>query len=145
MPADYCRRTKAQFDVLEQEARTQRNKFNAVVAGVKPVLDCIDLEVAPQPDGRPPCSDTIIQRCKVAWESFKSFNRNAVVTAITHALAVVRSHYQSVDLQVIGVGFAEGMGEAETQQLEDEVEDAAKKLANDIDLFGETDGDGEAR
>jgi len=37
------------------------------------------------------------------------------------------------------------MGEAETQQLEDEVEDAAKALAGDIDLFGEADGDGEAR
>ena len=81
----------------------------------------------------------------MAWESFKSFNRDIVVTTITHALAVVWSHYQSVDLQAIGAGFTEGMGEAETQQLEDEVEDAAKKLAGDIDLFGETDGDGEAR
>ena len=88
---------------------------------------------------------TIIQRCKVAWENFKSFNHDAIVTTITHALTVVRSHYQSVDLQAIGARFAEGMGEAETQQLEDEVEDAAKKLAGDIDLFGETDGDGEAR
>ena len=79
------------------------------------------------------------------WESFKSFNRDAVVYAITHALAVVRSHYQSIDLQAIGVGFAEGMGEAEIQQLEDEVEDTVKKLASDIDLFGETDGDGGAR
>ena len=33
----------------------------------------------------------------------------------------------------------------EHQQLEDEVEDVAKKLAGDIDLFGEMDGDGEAR
>ena len=48
------------------------------------------------------------------WESFKSFNRDAVVTTITHALAVVWSHYQSVDLQAIGVRFAEGMGEVET-------------------------------
>ena len=46
--------------MLEQEARTQRNKFNAGVAGVKPVLDCVDLEVAPHPDGRPQRSDTII-------------------------------------------------------------------------------------
>ena len=37
------------------------------------------------------------------------------------------------------------MGEAEHQQLEDEVKDAAKKMAGDIDLFGETGGDGEAR
>ena len=105
MLADYRRRVKAEFDELEQDARTQRDKFDAIVAGVKPVLDCVDLEVALQPDGRPPRPDTIIERCKTTWESF---NRNAVVTDITHALAVVRSHYQSVDLQAIGVGFAEG-------------------------------------
>ena len=64
---------------------------------------------------------------------------------ITHALAVVQSHYPSVDLQAIGGGFAEGLSEAETQQLEDEVEDAERKLAGDIDMFGETSGDGEAR
>ena len=81
-----------------QEARTQRDKFDAVVAGVKPVLDCVDLEVAPQPNGRPPHPDSVIERCKMAWESFKSFNRDTVVTAITHALAVVWSHYQSIDL-----------------------------------------------
>ena len=128
--------------MLVQEARTQRDKFDAVVAAVKQVLDCVDLEAAPQPDGRLSRSDTIIQRCKAVWESF---NHDVVVTAITHALVVVRSHYQSVDLQAIGAGFAEGMGEAETQQLEDEVEDATKKLADDIDMFGETDGDGGAR
>ena len=89
--------------------------------------------------------NTIIQRCKAAWENFKSFNRDAIATAATHALVVVRSHYPTIDLQAIGAGFTEGMGEAEHQQLEDEVEDAAKKLAGDIDLFGETDGDGEAR
>ena len=33
----------------------------------------------------------------------------------------------------------------EHQQLEDEVEDVAKKLAGDVGLFGEMDGDGEAR
>ena len=58
---------------------------------------------------------------------------------------VVWSPYPSVDLEAIGGGFTEGLSEAETQQLEDEVEDAAKKLADDIDLFGETSGDGEAR
>jgi len=87
--ADYRWRTKAQFDVLEQEARTQRSKLDAIVAGVKPVLDCVDLEVAPQLNGRPPCLDTIIDRCKVVWENFKSFNRDAAITAVTHALAVV--------------------------------------------------------
>ena len=131
--------------MLVQEARTQRDKFDIVVTGVKSVLNCVDLEAAPQPDGRPPRSDTIIQRCKAAWESFKGFNRDAVVTATTHVLAVVRSHYPATNLQAIGGGFAEGLSEAETQQLEDEVEDAVKKLVGDIDLFGEMDGNGGAQ
>jgi len=125
MHADYHRRVKAQFDVLEQDARTQRNKFDGVVIGIKPVLDCIEPETAPQPDGRPPCLDIIIERCKMTWESFKSFNRSAVVSAATHALAVVRSHYPATDIEAIGGGYAEGLSEAETQRLEDEVEDAA--------------------
>ena len=145
MLADYRQRVKAQFDVLVQEARTQREKFDAVIAEVKPVLDCVDLEVAPQPDGRPPCPDIVIKRCKMAWESFKSFNRDTVVSASTHTLAVVRSPYLATDLQVIGAEFAEGLGEAKTQQLEDEVEDVVKKLDGDIDLFGETSDDGKAR
>ena len=109
------------------------------------MLDCVDLEVALQPDGRPLRSDTIIERCKAVWENFKILNHNAIVTAVTHALVVVRSHYPTIDLQAIGARFARGMGAMEHQQLEDEVEDAAKKLAGDIDLFGEMDGDGEAR
>ena len=84
--------------MLEQDAWTQRDKFSAIVVGVKPVLNCVDLKVASQPDGRLPCPDTIIERCKTTWESFKSFNHDPVVTTITHALAVVWSHYPSIDL-----------------------------------------------
>jgi len=36
------------------------------------------------------------------------------------------------------------MGATKQEQLKDEVEDAAKKLAGDIDLFCEVDGDGQA-
>ena len=109
------------------------------------MLDYVEPEVAPQPDGMPPRLDIVIERCKMAWESFKSFNRAVVVSVATHALAMVRSHYPATDIQVIGARFTEGLGEAEIQQLEDEVEHAAKELASDINLFGEIDGDGEAR
>ena len=88
MHADYRRRVKAQFDVLEQDTRTQRDKFDAVVAEIKPVLDCVEPKGAPQPDSRPTRPDVIIERCKTAWESFKGFNRNAVASAATHVLAV---------------------------------------------------------
>ena len=60
MLADYRRRVKAQFDVLEQDARTQRDRFNAVVAEITPVLDCVEPKIAPQPDGRWQRSDTVI-------------------------------------------------------------------------------------
>ena len=58
---------------------------------------------------------------------------------------MVWSHYPATNLQVVGEGFSEGLDEAETERLEDEVEDVAKKLASDIDLFGDTDSCGGAR
>ena len=67
------------------------------------------------------------------------------MSVATHVLAVVRSHYPTIDLQSIGGGFAEGLSDAETRLLEDEVEDVAKKVAGDIDLFCETNGDGGAQ
>ena len=130
--------------MLVQEAKVQKENFDAVITAIKLVLDCINLESATQRDGRRQHSDTVIQRCKAAWENFKTFNRDAITTIATHVLMVVRSHYPTIDLQSIEGGFTEGLSDAETQQLEDEVEDAAKMLAGDIDLFGETNGDGGA-
>ena len=63
---------------------------------------------------------------------------------MTHALAVVRSHYPAINLRAIGAEFARGMGATKQEQLKDEVEDMAKKLAGDIDMFSEVDGDGQA-
>ena len=107
------------------------------------MLDCIDMEAAPQLDDRMPRLDTIIDRCKAAWENFKSFNRDTTVSTVTHALAVVWSHYPTIDLRVIGAGFTRGTGATKQQELEDEVEDAAKRLAGDVDLFGEVDREGQ--
>ena len=130
--------------MLELEAKTQRGKLDAVVAEVRSVLDYIDMEVAPQPDDRPPCLDAIIDRCKAVWENFKSFNHDIAVSIVTHALVVVQSHYPAINLQAIGAEFVRGTGATKQEQLKDEVEDAAKKLADDIDLFGEVDDDGQA-
>ena len=64
---------------------------------------------------------------------------------MTYALAVVRSHYPTIDLQAIEARFARGTGATKQQQLEDEVEDTAKKLAGDVDLFGEVDEEGQTQ
>ena len=64
---------------------------------------------------------------------------------MTHALAVVRSHYPAIDLRAIGAGFARGTGAMKEEQLKDEVEDMAKRLAGDVHLFSEVDGEGQAQ
>ena len=79
------------------------------------MLDCVNLEPAAQHDGRRQCPNTIIQRCKAAWENFKTFNHDTIMTVATHVLVVVRSHYPTIDLQSIGGGFAEGLDDAGTQ------------------------------
>ena len=109
--------------MLELEAKTQRGKLDAVVVGVRSVLDCIDMEVASQPDDRPPCSDAIMDRCKVAWENFKSFNEDATVSIMTHTLAMVRSHYPTINLRVIAAGFGKGTGATKQEKLKDDVEE----------------------
>jgi len=100
--------------VLVQEAKVQKDNFNTITATMAPVLDCVDIEPAPRLDSRQQGPDTIIQRCKAAWENFKNFNRDAVLTAATLALAVVRSHYPSINIQSIGGGFADRLSDAQT-------------------------------
>ena len=102
--------------MLVQEAKVQKENFDAVIAAIKPMLDCVDLETTAQHDGRRQRPDTIIQRCKAAWENFKTFNHDAIMTVATHVLAVVWSHYPTIDLQSIGGGFTEGLDNAGTQQ-----------------------------
>ena len=116
-----------------------------MVARFRSVLDCIDMEVAPQPDDRPPLPDAIIDRCKTAWENFKGFNHDTVVSIVMHALAVVWSHYPAINLLAIGAGFAKGTGATKQEQLKDEVEEVAKRRAGDVDMFGEVDGEGQAQ
>ena len=64
---------------------------------------------------------------------------------MTHALVVVRSHNPTISLRAIGVGFARGTSATKEEQLKNEVEDVAKRLAGDVDLFSEVDGDGQAQ
>jgi len=114
-----------------------------MVVGVRPVLDCIDMEAAHHPDNRPPCPDTIIDRVQGGMGELQKLQ--------------LRGHYLCRDGRPGGGsvslsydqpssdrgGFTRGMGATRQEQLKDEVEDAAKKLAGDIDLFGEADGDGQ--
>ena len=126
--------------MLVQEARTQSDNFDAVVTVVKSVLDCVDLEPAPQPDGRwqhPKVQGGVgeLQNLQPRCHYDRRYSRSR------GGSIPLPNHRHSVDRG----GYAEGLSDAETQQLEDEVEDATKNLASDIDLFGEMDGNGGAQ
>ena len=62
---------------------------------------------------------------------------------MTHALVVVWSHYPTINLRAIGARFIRGTSAMKEEQLKNEVEDAAKKLAGDVDLLSEVDGEGQ--
>ena len=57
--------------------------------------------------------------------------------AIVYALAQLKSHYPLVDLQWVVTGYAQGMNADKITKLEDDVEEPAKRLAEDVKLFGE--------
>ena len=46
--------------MLVQEAKVQKDNFNTITATIKPVLDCVDVEPAPRPDGRQQGPETVV-------------------------------------------------------------------------------------
>jgi hypothetical protein len=81
-----------------------------------------------------------MDRCQTAWSDFKEFTRSAAHGVVVHALMVLRSHYPSVKPEVIMTSYARGTDAQKTAKLEDEVDEAAVRLAGDVDLFGEGQG-----
>ncbi|XP_066344288.1 uncharacterized protein [Miscanthus floridulus] len=55
----------------------------------------------------------------------------------------ISEQLRSLSKQKKGARFARGTGAMKLQELEDEVEDATKRLARDVDLFGEVDREGQ--
>ena len=46
--------------MLVQEAKVQKDHFDTITAAIKPVLDCVDVEPAPRPDGRQQGPETVV-------------------------------------------------------------------------------------
>ena len=55
-------------------------------------------------------------------------------------LVVLQSQYPSVKPEVIMTGFARGMDAQKTARLEAEVEEVVMRLAGDVNLFSEGQG-----
>ena len=77
-----------QFQVLMEQVKTRDDKLETMIAGIQPVLDCVGLE---QPEGGCLPGDepyqSIVDRCRTAWEEFKEFTHSAAHGAVVHALA----------------------------------------------------------
>ena len=73
----------------------------------------------------------------MAWHDFKEFTHSAAHSAIVHALVLLQPHYPLVRPELIMTGYARETSVAKITKLEDEVEDVAGKLTEDVNLFGE--------
>ena len=63
--------------------------------------------------------------------------RSAAHGAIVHALMQLWSHYPLVDLQRVVTGYARGTDANKIARQEDKAKEPAKRLAEDVKLFGE--------
>ena len=90
-----------------EQVKTHDEKLEAMTVGIQPVLDCISLE---QLEGEWLPGDgpyqSVVDHCRIAWVDFKEFASSAAHGAMVHALAQLRSHYPSVDLQRVASGYA---------------------------------------
>ena len=95
------------------------DKLEPVIVGIKPMLDCISF-APPEGSSRLP-SDlphrSIVDRCQTAWMDFKEFTRNSTQGATIHMLARLQSHYPSVDLEWVVIGYARGTDAAKITKL----------------------------
>jgi hypothetical protein len=109
--------SRVQYEDYELRLKATRNKVKAIIARIAPVLDFIDrnltlpsmgyLDVNPHPP------NSFVDRCKGVLTNFKAYIHGVACTIAGHALAVVRSLYPAVSLEVIDGGFAEGAEDAE--------------------------------
>jgi hypothetical protein len=113
--------------------------MKALIAGIAPVLNFNNRNLALPPmaylDVNPHPPNSFVERCKGVLTNFKAYIHGVACTVAGHALAVVRSLYLAVSLEVIDGGFAEGAEDAEVGQLTEEAMESTLKLIEDLDIF----------
>lgn len=72
------------------------------------MLDFIDPELPDLPGERPPRHESMAERCGAALANFKQYARDIASSAAGHTLAIVKSFYPAVRLDLIESGFAQG-------------------------------------
>lgn len=133
--------SKAQYEDYELCLKATHDKMRAIITEITPVLNFIDRNLAPSPMGdlniSPHPLDPSVERCKGALTNFRAYVHNIVCTAVGHALAVVRSLYPVVSLEVNDGGFPEVTNDAEVEQLMEGAMESALRLVEDLDIFSE--------
>ena len=123
-----------------EQVKAHDEKLETMIIGIQPVLDCVGPE---QPEGGRLPSDgpyrSVVDHYRTTWMNYKEFGHSTAHGAIVHALAQLRSHYPSVDLQQVVTRYTQGTNVEKIARLEDDAEEPAKRLAEDVELFVEGD------
>ena len=121
-----------------EQVKAHDDKLEMMIMGIQPMLDYVGLE---QPEGARLPEDgsywLVMDHCRTTWVDFKEFAPSTAHGAVVHALAQLWSHYPLVDLRWVATRYAQGMNTEKITRLEDDVEEPMKRLAEDVELFGE--------
>jgi hypothetical protein len=82
--------------------------------------------------------EAIVEKCHSSWACFKQCIRDAGEYVAAHVLAMVWSHYPSVDLQRLEASVSSNTDQVKAEQLRASSQAMAAKMIADIDLYGET-------
>ena len=138
MLAEYRHQAQAQFQLLVEQVKARDDNLEMMIVGIQPVLDYVGLEHpkrARLPGDKPYRS--VVDHCRTAWVDFKEFAHSATHGAVVHVLTQLRSHYPLVNLWWVVTRYMQGMDVEKIARLEDDAEEPMKRLAKDIELFGE--------
>jgi hypothetical protein len=106
--------------------------------GITPVLNLIGMEPEEPTAGQAPRLGAIVDKCKNSWSRFKQYIRDTGEYVAAHILAVVQSHYPSMDLRSLEAGVSSNTDQRNVEQLRATSQAMAAKMIADVDLYGET-------
>jgi hypothetical protein len=105
-----------------------------MVAGIKPVLDLIDLKLsAPEARGQPL---GVLDKCQCALGWLQQFMKEAEEYAGAHVLSMVRAHYLLIDFKCFELGYPKEVGLKQADELQIQLLDLLTSIMGDINLCG---------
>jgi hypothetical protein len=109
-----------------------KGRCNQMAAGIKLVLDLIDLELsAPEARGQP---RGVLDKCQHVLGWLQQFVKEAEEYVGSHVLSMVRVHYPLIDFKRFELGYPKEVGPKQADELRIQLFDLSASMMGDINL-----------